>query len=171
MSFLQVSHLQSRDRMWGRNFFKPSIASIWSSGLVTNSFFSVSFLRKIIDLPGGHVGWPLFWEVLFYSFFPATPSSPSQTLDSLRVLLLKLQRYKDTVRRGSQDTCKNSWCTNPLIVRLLKTHFLPLVPDFDRIELSQWPDLLVMELLGSRLQVPEFDGKSTAGFTAQMCLK
>ena len=31
-------------------------------------------------------------------FLPATPSSPSQTLDLPRALLPELQRYKDTVR-------------------------------------------------------------------------
>ena len=74
-------------------------------------------------------------------FLPATPSSPSRTLeglfeltqrpsqalDSPRVLLPELQRYKDTVRCASLSAevpgHRQQQLTQTLIVRLLKTHF------------------------------------------------
>ena len=46
----------------------------------TNSIFSVSFLKKIID--------PIFAKHFFLPFLPANPSSP--TLDSPRALLPEL---------------------------------------------------------------------------------
>ena len=74
-------------------------------------------------------------------FLPATPSSPSQTLeglfeltrrpsqalDSPRALLPEPQRYKDTVRYGARGAevpaHRQQQLTQTLIVRLLKTHF------------------------------------------------
>ena len=71
------------------------------------------------------------------SFILATPSSPSsrileglfelirrpsRALNSPRVLLLELQRYKDTVRCGALGTPSRT-AEKTLIVRLLKTHF------------------------------------------------
>ena len=78
--------------------------------MATNSiFFCFLFL---IDLPGGQINDPLFGKHNSLPFLPATPSSPSWTLeglfeltwrpsralDSIRALLPELQRYKDTVR-------------------------------------------------------------------------
>ena len=75
-------------------------------------------------------------------FLPATPSSPSRTLeglfeltprrsralDSPRALLPELQRYKDTVRcatLGAEVTGhRQEQLTQTLIVHLSKTHFL-----------------------------------------------
>merc|ERR1712073_77905 len=89
-------------------------------------------------------------------FLPATPSSPSQTLeglfeltqrpsralDSPRALLPELQRYKDTVRCAALGAEVPGHCqqqlTQTLIVRLLKTHFLhrSLILKSQQIELS-----------------------------------
>ena len=73
-------------------------------------------------------------------FLPATPSSPSRTLEGLfeltwcpsqalaspRALLPELQRYKDTIRCGAlgAEVPGHRQLTQTLIVRLLKTHFL-----------------------------------------------
>ena len=72
----------------------------------------VSDLNDIIDLPRGPINDPLSGKHFSLPFLPATPSSPSRTLeglfeltrrpsralDSPRALLPGLQRYKDTVR-------------------------------------------------------------------------
>ena len=68
----------------------------------------------LLDLPGGQINDPLSGKYYSLPFLPATPSSPSQTLevlfeltrrpfralDSPRALLPELQRYKDTVSRS-----------------------------------------------------------------------
>ena len=78
-------------------------------------FFSVSFLSKLIDLLGGQITDPQSGKHYSLPFLLATPLSPSRTLeglfeltrrpsralDSPRVLLPELQRYKDTVRRAA----------------------------------------------------------------------
>ena len=51
-------------------------------------FFSVSFLCKFIDLPGGQINDPSSGKHYSLPFLPATPSSPSCAL------LPQLQRYK-----------------------------------------------------------------------------
>ena len=74
-------------------------------------------------------------------FLPATPSSPSWTLEGLFELTLRpsralnldeyvaseLQRYKDTVRCGALGAevpgHRQEQLMQTLIVRLLKTHF------------------------------------------------
>ena len=118
------------------------------AGLATNSIFSVSFLWKIIALPGGQINDPSSGKHYSLPFLPATPSSPSRTLDSPRALLPELQRYKDTVRCAALGAEVPGHCqqqlTQTLIVRLLKTHFFYIDPWFwkvNRAELSQWPDL------------------------------
>ena len=77
-------------------------------------FFSVFFLWKLIDLPGGQINDPSSGKHYSLPFLPATPSSPSRTLeglfeltrrpsralDSPRALLPELQRYKDTVNNN-----------------------------------------------------------------------
>ena len=81
-------------------------------------------------------------------FLPATPSSPSRTLeglleltpsralDSPRALLPELQRYKDTVRCGALGAevpgHRQQQLTQTLIVRLLKTHFFTLILDCEK---------------------------------------
>ena len=105
-------------------------------------FFSVSILLKLIDLPGGQINDPSSGKHYSLPFLPATPSSPSRTLeglfeltrrpsralDSPRALLPELQRYKDTVRCGALGAevpgHRQQQLTQTLIVRLLKTHFL-----------------------------------------------
>ena len=84
-------------------------------------------------------------------FLPATPSSPSRTLeglfelsqvsqlcpsralDSPRALLPELQRYKDTIRCASlgAEVRGHQQLTQTLIVRLLKTHFDTIL-DFEK---------------------------------------
>ena len=113
-----------------------------SPGLAINSFFSVSFLKKIIDLPGGQINDPSSGKHYSLPFLPATPSSPSWTLEGLfeltrspsRALNLdayiasELQRCKDTVRCGALGAKvpghSKEQLTQTLIVRLLKMHFL-----------------------------------------------
>ena len=67
-------------------------------------------------------------------FLPATPSSPSRTLEGLfeltrrpsrpRALLPELQRHKDTVRCAALGPGhREQQLTQTLMVRLLKTHF------------------------------------------------
>ena len=91
--------------------------------------------------PGEHYSLP---------FLPATPSSPSRTLeglfeltrrpsralDSPRALLPELQRYKDTVRCAALGAevpgHRQQQLTQTLIVRLLKTHFFTPILDFEK---------------------------------------
>ena len=93
-------------------------------------FFSVSFLWKLIDLPGGQINDPSSGKHYSLPFLPATPSSLSQTL------LPELQRYKDTVRCAALSTevpgHRQKQLTQTLIVRLLKTHFFTLILDFEK---------------------------------------
>ena len=83
-------------------------------------------------------------------FLPATPSSPSWTLeglfeltrypsralDSPRALLLVLLRYKDTVRCGALGAEVPGHCqqqlTQTLIVRLYKTHLFTWILDCEK---------------------------------------
>ena len=78
----------------------------------------VPYSEKIIDLPGGQINDPWLVKWFSVSFLPATPSSPSRTLeglfeltrrpsralDSPCALLLKLKRYRDMVRCAALDT-------------------------------------------------------------------
>ena len=50
-----------------------------------------------MDLPEEQNKRPQLGKHYSLLFLPATPSSPFRTLDSPRVLLPKLQRYKDAV--------------------------------------------------------------------------
>ena len=83
-------------------------------------------------------------------FLPATPSSPSRTLeglfeltrrpsqalDSPRALLPELQRYKDTVRCAALSAevpgHRQQQLTQTLIVRLLKMHFFTPIRDLEK---------------------------------------
>ena len=83
-------------------------------------------------------------------FLPATPSSPSQTLeglseltrcpikapDSPRALLPKLRRNKDTVMCAMLGPKVPGYCqkqlTQTLIVRLLETHFFTPILDCEK---------------------------------------
>ena len=66
------------------------------SGLFTHSiFFQFAFCKKIIDLPGGQINDPsLGGKHYSLPFLPATPSSPSLTLDSPPTLHPELQRTR-----------------------------------------------------------------------------
>ena len=116
------------------------------AGLATDSFFSVSFLCKLIDLPGGQINDPSSGKHYSLPFLPATPSSPSRTLeglfeltrrpsralDSPRALIPELQRYKDTVRCASLGAevprHRQEQLAQTLIVRLSRTHcFTPIL--------------------------------------------
>ena len=112
--------------------------------------FSVSFLWKLIDLPGGQINDPSSGKHYSLPFLPATPSSPSRTLeglfeltrrpsralDSPRALLPELQRYKDTVRCAALGAevpgHRQQQLTQTLIVRLLKTHFFTPILDCEK---------------------------------------
>ena len=70
-------------------------------------YFSVSFLRKLIDLPGGQINDPSSGKQYSLPFLPATPSSPSWTLEGLfeltrcpsrapTCLVSCFQNYRDT---------------------------------------------------------------------------
>ena len=96
-------------------------------------------------------------------FLPATPSSPSWTLeglfeltrrpsralDSPRALLPELQRYKDTVRCAALGMDvpghRQKQLTQTLIVNFVKKHFSARILDckVNRIEFSYWPDLVL----------------------------
>ena len=74
------------------------------SGLATNTiFFLFPFLYKIIDLPGGHINDPSSGNHSSFPLLPATPSSPSRTLEGLFELtqhphLMRCFRnYRDTM--------------------------------------------------------------------------
>ena len=104
-------------------------------------FFSVSFFVKNHDLP-----YSLSGKYFSLPFVPATPSSPSRTLevlfeltrrpsralDSPRALLLELQRIKDSVRciaLGAEvPGHRQKQLTQTLIVHLLQTHFFYCFP-------------------------------------------
>ena len=108
----------------------PALFQVWPQ------FFSVSFLCKLIDLPGVQINDPSSGKHYSLPFLPATPSSPSRTLkglfeltrrpsralDSPRALLPELQRYKDTVRCGALGAevpgHRQQQLTQTLIVRL-----------------------------------------------------
>ena len=90
---------------------------------------------KIITLSGGQINDPSLGKHFSLLFLPATPSSPSRTLEGLfeltrlpsralnspRALLPELQRYKDTVRCGALGAEVPGHCqeqvTQTLIVR------------------------------------------------------
>ena len=116
---------------------------VWSvSGLATNSIFSVSFLWKLIDLPGGQINDPSSGKRYSLPFLPAIPSSPSRTLEGLfeltrrpsqaldapHALLPKLERYKDNVKCAALGAevprHRQQQLTQTLIARLLKCTFL-----------------------------------------------
>ena len=98
------------------------------------------FAKKIIYLLGGQINDPSSEKQYSLLFLPATPSSPSRTLeelfeltrspsralDSPRALLPELQRYKDTVRCAELGAevpgHHQQQLMQTLIVRLLKTH-------------------------------------------------
>ena len=118
-----------------------NIPQVWP----LSQFLSVSFLWKLIDLPGEQINDPSSGKNYSLPFPPATPSSPSRTLeglfeltrrpsralDSPRELLPKLQRYKDTVRCAALGTEVPGHCQQQLmqtqIAHLLKTHFYALI--------------------------------------------
>ena len=91
-------------------------------------FFSVSFLWKIIDLPGGQINDPSWEKQYSLPFLLETPLSlsrtfeglfeltwrPSRALDLPRALLLELQRYKDTVRCAALGTEVPGHCQEQL---------------------------------------------------------
>ena len=68
------------------------------AGLATNSFFSVSFLWKIIDLPVGQINDPSSGKHYSLPFLPATPLSLSQTLEGLFELTRRPSRGCDLPR-------------------------------------------------------------------------
>ena len=66
------------------------------TGLATNSiFFCFLFLWKLIDLPGGQINDPSSGKHYCLPFLPATPSSPSWTLEGLFELKQCISRALD----------------------------------------------------------------------------
>ena len=117
LSQLQIDcypyHLASAagDRSSWIRYTPGSVHPVWlenRSGHKLN-FFLFPFCKKIIDLPGGQINDPSSGKHYSLPFLPATPSSPSRTLEGLfeltrrpsraldlsHALLLELQRYKD----------------------------------------------------------------------------
>ena len=64
-------------------------------------------------------------------------SDPSRALDSPRVLLPELQRYKDAIKCGALGAevpgHRQEQLRQTLIVRLLKTHFSPTILDCEKL--------------------------------------
>ena len=102
-------------------------------------FLLFTFSKKIIVLPGGQINDPSSGKRYFLPFLPATPLSPTRTLEGLLtlhpsraldlpLLLPELQRDKDIVRCVTLGAEVPGHCqeqrTQILIVRLLETHFL-----------------------------------------------
>ena len=101
-------------------------------------FFLCFLCVKIIDLPGGQINDPSLGKHYSLPFLPATPSSPSRTLEGLfeltrrpsqalaspRAVLPELQRYKDTVRCAALGAevpgHRQEQLTQTLIVHLMK---------------------------------------------------
>ena len=81
----------------------------------------------LLDLPEGQINDPLSGKYFSLPFLPATPSSPSQTLDSPFALPPELQIYKDTIRCGELGAKVpvhgQKQLTKTLIVHLLKNAF------------------------------------------------
>ena len=102
---------------------------------------------KIIE---GQIYDPLSGKHFSLPFLPATPLSPSRTLEGLfeltrrpsraldlpRALLPELQRYKDTVRCGALGAevpgHRQKQLTQTLIVCLLKTHLFTPILDCEK---------------------------------------
>ena len=126
---------------------------IIAPGLATNSIFSGSFFWKLIDLPGGQINDPSSGKHYSLPFLPATPSSPSRTLeglfeltrrpsqalDSPRALLPELQRYKDAVRCAVLGAEVSGHCQKQTLnVRLLKTHLFTSIFDCEKPTRYNW---------------------------------
>ena len=67
-------------------------------------FFSVSFWWKLIDLPGGQINDPSSGKHCSLLFLPATPSSPSRTLEGLFELTRRPSRALDSPRGLLSET-------------------------------------------------------------------
>jgi len=61
----------------------PTLGRQFSTGLATNSIFYVSFLYKIIDLPGGQINEPSSGKDFSLTFLRTTPLSLSETLEGI----------------------------------------------------------------------------------------
>ena len=112
-------------------------------GLATISiFFCFLYVKKSLICLEGKIMTPHWGKHFSLPFLPATPLSPSRTIEVLfeltrrpsrplnspRALLPELQRYEDTVRCAALDAKvpghNEEQLTQTLIVCLLKTHFL-----------------------------------------------
>ena len=107
-------------------------------------------------MPGGQINDPSSGKHYSLLFLPATPSSPSRSLEGLfeltrrpsralaspRALLLELQRHKDTVRCAALGAevpgYRKQQLTQTLIVRLLKTHFFTSILDCQKSTEMNW---------------------------------
>ena len=64
--------------------------SSYPGGVACNQISGGAYILKIIDLPGGRVNDPLSGKRYSLPFVPATPSSPSRTLETLFELTRRL---------------------------------------------------------------------------------
>ena len=103
---------------------------ISTTGLATKSICSVSFLYKIIDLPGGQINDPHQGNTILFRSL----QGPSTRL------MRCFRNYRDTrtpsgvPRTLSAEVPGHSQqqLTQTLIVRLLKTHFFTSILDFEK---------------------------------------
>ena len=115
------------------------------TGLDTNSiFFRFLFVKKLLICLEGKSMTPHWGNTILFRSSQQLPLEglfeltrrPSWALDLPRALLSELQRYKDTVRcavLGAEVSGhQQQQLRQTLIVRLLKTHFLTLILDFEK---------------------------------------
>ena len=69
--------LQIPGALQGVHLSMEVVGQVWP----LTQFFPVSFLKNIIDLPGGQINHPSSGKHLYLPFLKATPLSPSQTLE------------------------------------------------------------------------------------------
>ena len=71
------SHLDVPEKEFEK--YRMALVQVWP----LTQFFSVPFLRKIIDLPTGQINDPPLRKCFSLPFLTATPSSPSWNLEGL----------------------------------------------------------------------------------------
>merc|ERR1711923_60177 len=138
--------------------FPSTMASTGGSGGPQQVWQLTQFFplcKKLIDLPGGQINDPSSGKHYSLPFLPATPSSPSRTLEGLfeltrrpsralnspRALLPELQRHKDTVRCAALGTevpgHRQQQLRQTLIVKSQRNRF-ELVTRLGRRKMVRW---------------------------------
>ena len=134
MAFLQAHRLDvGHDDVDGLNgHIEAGPSQVWS----LTRFYSVDFSKSKIGVKSAFStnAQSRFLSVVVDGVLGR--KSPSRALDSPRVLLPELQRYKDTVSSAPPGAevpgHRQQQLTQTLIVRLLKTHFFTSVLDFEK---------------------------------------